>query len=256
MIMPSPPVLGLFVFAVIILGAVAGWTIGKRLPTHHLTDETRSLVSVSMAVVGTLSALVLGLLISNANTAFGERNREITTLSANILRLDRALRSYGSEADEARALLQQYAEHKTADLFPEHPSDGVQVDDPSTYQLLVRQEDSVLSLQPSDARQKWWAEQALTLAANIGNTRWLLVQQSGQGTPKAFLALVTFWLTLLFASFGLFAPRNATSLVALALCALAVSGGVEMILEFENPFGGIVHLSPWAMRYASGALSQ
>ena len=114
----------------------------------------------------------------------------------------------------------------------------------------------MLALQPSDPRRKWWLQQALTLAATMGNTRWLLVQQSGQGTPRAFLALVTFWLTLLFASFGLFAPRNSTSLVALTLCALAVSGGVEMIIEFEDPFGGIVHLSPWAMYYASGALSQ
>jgi hypothetical protein len=254
--MPSPPVVGVFVFAVILLGTFAGWAIGKRLPEDHLSTDTRSVVSVSMAVVGTLSALVLGLLISNANTAFSERNREITVLSANILRLDQALRSYGPEADDARKLLQQYAERKTDDLFPEHQSNAVQTDDPATYRVLVRLENSVLALQPSDARGKWWLQQALTLAANMGNTRWLLVEQSGQGTPKAFLALVTFWLTLLFASFGLFAPRNSTSLIALALCALAVSGGVEMILEFENPFGGIVHLSPWAMRYASGALSQ
>jgi hypothetical protein len=82
--MPSPPVLGLFVFAMILLGAFVGRAVGTRLPKDHLTDETRTLVSVSMAVVGTLSALVLGLLISNANTAFSERNREITALSANM----------------------------------------------------------------------------------------------------------------------------------------------------------------------------
>jgi len=29
-----------------------------------------------------------------------------------------------------------------------------------------------------------------TLAGKIGDTRWLLVQQLGQGTPKAFLALL------------------------------------------------------------------
>jgi len=86
--MPSPPIVGLFVFAVILLGVFAGWAIGRRLPEDHLNTETRSLVSLSMAVVGTLSALVLGLLVSNANTSFSERNREITVLSANILRLE------------------------------------------------------------------------------------------------------------------------------------------------------------------------
>ena len=60
----------LVVFAVTVAGAFAGAQIRDRLPKHHLTDETKNVVSVSMAVVATVSALVLGLLISNANTKF------------------------------------------------------------------------------------------------------------------------------------------------------------------------------------------
>jgi hypothetical protein len=70
------------------------------------------------------------------------------------------------------------------------------------------------------------------------------------------LGLVVFWLTLLFASFGLFAPHNVISALALTLCALAVSGAVEMILEFEQPFGGPLHISPLPMRQAVDALGQ
>ena len=94
----------------------------------------------------------------------------------------------------------------------------------------------------------------MTLAGKIGDTRWLLVQQLGQGTPKAFLALLVFWLTLLFASFGLFAPRNVISGATLMLCALAVAGAVGMILELEKGFGGLVHISPQPMRQAARAL--
>jgi hypothetical protein len=78
----------------------------------------------------------------------------------------------------------------------------------------------------------------------------LLAQQAGQGTPKAFVALLVFWLTLLFASFGLFAPRNLTSAVTLTLCAVAVAGAIGMILELERGFGGLVHISPHPMREA------
>src|SRR5436190_17395036 len=113
----SPLVLGIIVFAVILVGACAGLVIRQRLPAQHLTDETRSLVSVSMAVVGTITALVLGLLISNANTSFIARSGEVTTLSADILRLDQMLRLYGPEANPARGKLLQYAERKTNDLF-------------------------------------------------------------------------------------------------------------------------------------------
>jgi hypothetical protein len=234
-------------------GAFAGWTIRQRLPAHQLTDDTKSLVSVSMAVVATVSALVLGLLISNANTSFNAIGGEVTTLSAQILRLDQMLNRYGSDTKPARETLRQYAEHKTADMFPADPAD-FRLGNPSTYELLQRLEDQLLALIPANPRDQWWLGQAMTLAAKIGDTRWLLTQQLGQGTPKAFLALLVFWLTLLFASFGLFAPRNFLSAMTLTLCAVAVAGAVGMILELEKGFGGLVHISPQPMQQAVKAL--
>jgi hypothetical protein len=245
----NPPIIGLIVFAIILAGIFAGAVLKQRLPAHHLTDETKSLVSVSMAVVATVSALVLGLLISNANTSFISLGGEVTTLSAQILRLDQILRRYGPDTDPARETLRQYTQRKTADLFPDNPAD-VRLSNPSTYELLQRLEDLLLVLKPANPRDQWWLGQAMTLAAKIGDTRWLLAQQVGQGTPKAFVALLVFWLTLLFASFGLFAPPNFTSVATLTLCALAVAGAVGMILELERGFGGLIHISPQPMRQA------
>jgi len=240
---------------VLVGGAFAGWWARQRLPAHHLTDETKSLVSVSMAVVGTISALVLGLLISNANTSFIARSSEVTTLSADILRLDQMLRLYGPEANPARGKLLQYAERKTNDLFPKNLSD-VRVTNESTYEVLQQVEYLMLELRPPDPRRQWFLQQALLHAAKIGNTRWLLGQEAGQGTPKAFVALVVFWLSLLFASFGLFAPRNFLSAATLVLCAIAVAGAVEMILELEQPFAGVLHISPVPMQQAIHSMHQ
>src|SRR4029079_1554274 len=135
------------------------------------------------------------------------------------------------------------------DLFPDHPAD-VRLGNPSTYELLQRLEDMLLDLKPANPRDQWWLTQAMTLAATIGNTRWLLAQQIGQGTPKALGALLVFWLALLCASFGLFAPPNMTSAVTLTLCALAVAGAVAMFLELEQRFGVLVRISPEPMRQA------
>src|SRR5215831_9044245 len=247
--MLNPLIIGLITFAVIQAGAVTGWAIRQRLPKHHLTDETKGLVSVSMAVVATVSALVLGLLISNANTSFSALAGEVTTLSAQILRLDQMLRRYGRDTDPARETLRQYAERKTSDLFPDDPAD-VSLGNPSTYELLQRLEDSLLDLKPANPRDQWWLGQAMTLAAKIGDTRWLLAQQVGQETPKAFVALLVFWLVFLFASFGLFAPHNLTSAVVLTLCALAVAGAVGGFLELEQGFGRLIRVSPEPMRQA------
>src|SRR5215469_3477607 len=247
--MQNPLIIGVIVFGVILAGVLVGCVIRERLPKHHLSDETKNTVTVSMAVVATFSALVLGLLISNANTSFSALGGEVTTLSAQILRLDQLLRRYGPETGSSREILRQYAELKTDDLFPRNPA-NVRLADPRAYELLQELEDSILALKPANARDKWWMDQAMTLAGKIGDTRWLLTQQAGQGTPKAFLALLVFWLTLLFTSFGLFAPRNLTSAVTLTLCALAVAGAFGMILELERGFGGLVHISPEPLHQA------
>jgi len=249
----NPLVVGVIIFAVVLAGAFAGWAMRQRLPEHHLTDETKSVVSVSMATVATISALVLGLLISNANSSFSALGGEVTTLSAQLLRLDRILSRYGSDADQARQTLREYANQKAGDLFPED-SEDVQLNNPSTYQLLQQLEDEMLELKPANARDQWWLAQAMTLAGKIGDARWLISQQVGQGTPKAFVGLLAFWLTSLFVSFGLFSPRNVTTALFLTLCAMAVAGAVGMILELEKGFGSIVHISPEPMRQAVKAL--
>lgn len=246
--MNSPLIIGAVAFAVILGGAFAGWKLRDYLPPHHLTDETKSFVSLSMTVVATISALVLGLLISNANTSFNQLAGEVTTLSAEILRLDQLLRRYGSDTASARKTLREFGEHTAADLFPE---DGnVHLGDPTTYELLQRVEEMQLALKPANAPDRWWLDQAMVLAGKIGDMHWLLAQQSGEGTPKAFVALLIFWLTLLFASLGLLAPHNATCAVILMLAALAVAGAIAMFLELEQGLGSFVQISPEPMREA------
>jgi hypothetical protein len=247
--MNSTLLIGLVAFAALLGGAFVGAQARDRLPEHHLSDDTKNLVSVSTAVVAMVSALVLGLLISNANTRFTRLGGEVTALSAQILRLDHILRRYGADGEPARALLLQYAEQKSRDLFPEDGSD-VRLGNPSTYEVLQRIEDMLLNLKPANARDQWWLSQAMALAAKIGDTRWLLAQQVGQGTPRAFVALLVFWLALLFTSFGLFSPRNAISSTTLTMCALAVAAAVAMFLELEQGFGGLVRISPEPMRQA------
>jgi hypothetical protein len=54
--------------------------------------------------------------------------------------------------------------------------------------------------------------QLLTTAISL-QTRWLLFEQSGSSIPVPFLVVLVFWLSLIFASFGLFwlkANRRAT----------------------------------------------
>jgi hypothetical protein len=232
--------LGMTAFVVIFGGAVAGVAIGRRMPDHHLSVDTRDAVALSMAVVGTLSALVLGLLISTASSTFSARSDAVAALSVDIIRLDRSLARYGSNAAEARQELKTYAQTKVAELFPTRLSHQTTNND--TLRLLERTEDGILALQPANDRERWLKTQSLGFADDIADARWLLVQKDGTEMPVAFLALLIFWLSILFGSFGIFAPRNTAPLVALFLCSIAVSGAIYMILEMGSPKADLVHL--------------
>src|SRR3954468_5830369 len=111
--------IGLISFAAIFGGALIGLFVRSRLPGHHLNAETQSVVTVSVAVIGTLSALVLGLMISAANASFSTRSDEVRELSLQLIRMDRNLRRYGAEGEDARAKLHAWALAKTQQLFPE-----------------------------------------------------------------------------------------------------------------------------------------
>jgi hypothetical protein len=78
---------------------------------------------------------------------------------------------------------------------------------------------------------------------DVAETRWLLAEQLSVSLPTPFLILLTFWSTAIFFTFGLFAPPNATVLVALFVCALSISAAILLILELDKPFGGLIRLS-------------
>jgi hypothetical protein len=116
--------------------------------------------------------------------------------------------------------------------------------------MLEATQDAIVSLAPTDERQRWLRSQALTLSDGLSQARWLLAAQSGSSIPLPFLILLIFWLAIVFSSFGLFAPRNATALAVLCLCSIAVSGGITMILELDSTLSGLIRVSAEPMRQA------
>lgn len=241
-------IIGLISFTAIFGGALVGFYARQRLPGHHLSSETQTAVTVSVAVIGTLSALVLGLMITSANSSFSARSDEVRELSLQLIRMDRNLRRYGPEADEARARLREWAVAKTQQLFPARGQPNPSGE--KTIVLLERVQDSILDLTPTNERQKYLRTLCLTLSSTLIQARWSLQQRTGHSTPVPFLILLIFWLAIVFASFGLFAPANPTAVIALFLCSLAVAGGIVLIEELDKPLSGFIHVSPESMRRA------
>jgi hypothetical protein len=75
------PYIGWAVLVMVFTSAMLGMLIRRKLPENHLSDETKSVITLSMGVVGTLTALVLSLLIATASSTYNTRNQEITVLA-------------------------------------------------------------------------------------------------------------------------------------------------------------------------------
>ncbi len=96
---------------------------------------------------------------------------------------------------------------------------------------------------PRSDAQRALQSQAESIAINLGKTRWLLFAQSGTALSTPFLVVVVFWLSVLFVSFGLFAPHNATAVVTLLVSAISVAGALFLILELDRPYSGLIQVS-------------
>jgi hypothetical protein len=90
----------------------------------------------------------------------------------------------------------------------------------------------------------------------MSTTRWLLLLQKDQSIPLPLLIVLVIWLAVIFGTFGLFAPRNATVLAGLLVCALSVSGAIFLILEMNRPFTGMMKVSSAPMREALSYLGK
>ena len=248
------PYIGFIVLVMVFGSAILGMLIRRKLPESHLSDETKGVVTLSMGVVGTLTALVLSLLIATASSTFKTRNQHITVLAAKVIQLEHLLQRYGPEADGERDLLRLYTAMKLQDLFPPGSAKPV-LENPRTIILFEELQDRLAAMEGYSAQQRWMLSQAQALTSDMADVRWLLIEQDVLGIPVPVLLVVLFWVCLLFMSFGLFAPPNVTVGVVLFLCALAVAGAIQTTLDLSRPFEGVIRLSDQPMRHALEAIS-
>ena len=89
--------IGWIVFALVFGSALLAMFLHSALPEHHLSADSKDVVKLGVAVIATMSALVLSLLIASAKSAFDTRANQLVQASADIILLDRALTRYGPE---------------------------------------------------------------------------------------------------------------------------------------------------------------
>lgn len=243
------------VFVCVFGAALFGVLFRGVLPPHHLSADSKETVSLGMGLVATMSALVLGLLVSSAKSFYDAQSSEVTAMAAQVVLLDRALAHYGPEAKEARDRLRGTVIATVDSIWPQERRRASEAGPPTPVADDVF--DRIQALSPTDDKQRSLQTQAVSMTIGLGQTRWLMFAQGGAASvSKPMLTVLVFWLTVLFFSFGIFAPRNATVITALFVAGLSVSGAIFLILEMYKPYGGLIEVSSAPLRTALMHLGQ
>ena len=247
-------VTALIVFGCLVGAVLLGRSLRRLLPEDHLTADSRDTIKLAMGLVATMTALVLGLLVSSAKGAYDTKRSEVIEMAAKVAFFDRVLTNYGPEAAGARSGFHEVVKDAVRQMWPGEAGA------PAHLAPDMRAGNAVYSaiegLSPHDDTQRKLKEEAITLATDFAQLRSLLVAQSVASISMPMLIILVSWLVVIFLGFSVLAPPNATVMFALMVSALAVSGAIFLILELDQPFAGLIRISSEPMLNALSQLAK
>jgi hypothetical protein len=248
--------IALLVFVCAFSGTLVGMWLSNTLPEHHMTGESKDAVGLGIGMIATMTALVLGLMTASAKGAFDAKDAAVKHVAVTVLALDRMLADFGPETKQIREVLRQAVAARVAETWPEERSEVAKVEFSATTASVEGIAKQIADLSPQNPAQSWFQSQALAMSSDVLETRFTVFGNNGSSVSSPFLVVVVFWLTVIFVSFGLRAPRNATVIAVLLVCALSVAASVFLIMEMDTPFDGMMKISSAPMRFTLAHLGQ
>jgi hypothetical protein len=245
--------ISLVTFALVFGGALLGMYFrNAALSEDHFREDVRDVIKLSTGLIGTMAALVLGLLIASAKNSYDTKSTQIKQITANIILLDLDLERYGPDAQNLRIALREAISPLIDRIWNE--GDRAKV---SPFAASVQAADivkKIQQLQPNNERERAVHAQVVSAAANVEQVRLSLFTQSNDAIPAPFLVILIFWLAIIFTSFGLFVRPNRIAIVTFIVGGLSVASAIFLILEMGRPFTGLMQISSEAPRHALAPL--
>jgi len=254
----NPTLISLIVFVCTFGGALLGLWLHSVLPEHHINDASKETIKVGIALIATMTALVLGLVTASAKSSFDAVESGVRQTAIETLTFDRTLAQYGPETKTIRTGLKLALGTRLDMIWPQDSSaasnlEPLQMTGGASAEALTH---AIRSLQPGNDTQRALQSEAVNQAEKLLQARWMVLASVSSSIPVYFLVILVFWLTITFTSFGLFAPRNATVVTVLFVCALSVASAIFLVLEMDGPFQGFLRASPEPLRVAYAHLNQ
>lgn len=255
------PINAIVIFAILCASAAVGFYIHPRLPEHHRSGASMALVQLVIMLLVNFTAIVLGLLTTSVKSGFDTAYTARGDDAAQIVQLDRCLRDYGPETTHIREQLRGYVAAVIASTWPDEPRpEGVAYANTAAMPLVgeapaLSNELSdigraIRSLQPATAMQTALFSVCEEQFRDMLKARWKVIEGARASISPPFYWVLVFWLSVLFGAFGLTARPNAMIMAVIGLCAVSVTVAVFVILDLDEPYGGVFGIPSDAMRNA------
>jgi hypothetical protein len=248
-----PLVIG--VFGALLCASALGVNLQRKLAERHKNKETGDHVRLIISILVTFTAVVVGLVISNVKSSYDEFGSRLNAFAGDITELDVRLREYGEETAPIRAKLRAYLAAAIADTWRNEPApSGAYPRFPASASLERRQLGDMLidadmaigKLDPPDLFRNRLVTQIEEQMSVTMTQRRLVLGTSRDTISWSLLLAMTAWLVIVFAVFGVIAPRNVVVYVTILLCALSFSSAIEL----DTPVDGFIDVSSEPMRDA------
>jgi hypothetical protein len=253
-----PFIVCMIVFTCMFGGALLGMWLRTALPEHHLDDDSKDTIKLCIGLVATITALVLGLITASAKNSFDTVNSAVNNTAVDIITLDRTLARYGPETGEIRSALKRVIGDRINMVWPQGSSKSTILDPIRSRSGSEAEElaNAIRALKPHNDSQRALQSRALIFTEDLLQARWLIFAGTEKSIPVPFLVILVFWLTIIFMSFGLFAPQHITVIMILFVCALSVGSAIFLIVELDTPFDGLLKISADPFHYVYAHLNQ
>ncbi len=235
-----------------------GLVLHRVLPEHHTTGGSRDMIGAIVGLLTLLCALVTGLLIWTAYGVYSGQNAQIQALASKVMQLDLALADYGPEANPARAQLRDALAKTVDQVWGASESDSNFAADTfaSAIQNMRAREKVLAALRPSTDEQKRALAVATSMADALAQARMQMSFALSAPVSYPLLLTVVGWVVCLFCGFGLTSRGTVTSVIALAVGAIAVASAVLLILDLSNPYSGVFRASPAPLEQALAVMGK
>jgi hypothetical protein len=222
----------------------------SALPARYLSAESKEVIGLGTGLIATLSAVLIGLLISSTRTAYEEKRSEVIRMTADLIELDLLLKDYGPEARSARQGMRDAVSPMIDSIWRENASrfrlEANVAPDAGAEAVLSELEE----LSPHDDAQRAKRDRALYVGLDLARIQLLLFAQPANAISTPFITVLVLWLTFVFATFSLYARPNPLIVVVLVACALSASSAIFLLLDLDRPFAGVLQIPSAPFRNA------